>query len=168
MAANLRSCGVKCKWDALWKHQKHMAHSTSLQSKLSKVAVAISNATFGILDLILTISMLAKVRTNGTKEASWKAKVNQARSTYPGLEQTPTCACLLSFTHFFGSESKKTKEWCLWLLLDLLLSVLFVPNLCPKSPRTWSLPLSRRRRDSLFLYSTCLKTSAGSKNHCVQ
>ena len=27
--------------------------------------------------------------------------------------------------------------------LDLLLSVLFVPNLCPKSARTWSLPLSR-------------------------
>lgn len=47
-----------------------MSHSKSLQSKLSKVAVAILNVTFGILDLILTITMLAKVRTNGTKEAS--------------------------------------------------------------------------------------------------
>ena len=111
---------------------KNIAHSTSLQPKLSKVAVAISNATFGILDLILTITMLAKVRTNGTKQARCKAcKVNQARSTYPGLAQTPTCACLLSFTHFFGSESKKdqtvmlvTAVWtCCWVSYSSQISV---------------------------------------------
>lgn len=132
-----------------------------------KVAVAISNVTFGILDLILTITMLAKVRTNGTKEASWKAKVNQAKSTYPGLEQTPACACLLSLTHF-GSESQKTsKQWCLRLLfgtsslVGLAAECLIRPKSLSQVSKDLISPTFSVGGDSVDW--TCLKTSAGSK-----
>ena len=136
-----------------------------------KLAVAISNVTFGILDLILTITMLAKVQTNGTKEASWKAKVNQAKSTYPGLEQTPACACLLSLTHF-GSESQKTsKQWCLGLvfgtssLVGLAAECLIRPKSLSQVSKDLISPTFSVGGDSLD--RTCLKTSAGSKKMVV-